>query len=257
MEGLLRRLVGAVTRRPLVVLGVTAALALAGGALALRLEPSAATETLVNRGSDTFKDTERFKRDFGDEAILVLVRGELTRTVLTADLSRLIRLEGCLSAATCRTTSAVWAACRPYAARSRSSTPRRWSTARGPSSTRPSRQIKSELAKQIQRSSTQATQAAEAARRLSKRRGDPPAEQERLAAAAAKAVQAQFINDALRLALKYGLTGPPRDQRPHVRVHARLRPHRRRAGRAEVALRLPVPVEELGADPDPAAARPD
>ena len=85
-----------VTRRPLVVLGLTALLALGGAALALRLEPSTATETLVNRGSQSFKDTERFKEDFGDEAILVLVHGELTRTVLTEDLNRVLRLEGCL-----------------------------------------------------------------------------------------------------------------------------------------------------------------
>ena len=82
IERSLRRLVGAVTRRPLVVLGLTAVLALGGAALALRLEPSAATETLVDRGSQSFKDTERFKEDFGGEAILVLVHGELTRTVL-------------------------------------------------------------------------------------------------------------------------------------------------------------------------------
>ena len=44
IERSLRRLVGAVTRRPLVVLGLTAVLALGGAALALRLEPSAATE---------------------------------------------------------------------------------------------------------------------------------------------------------------------------------------------------------------------
>ena len=65
------------------MLGITAVLALGGAALALRLEPSAATETLVDRGSQSFQDTERFKRDFGDEAILVLVRGEVTRSVLT------------------------------------------------------------------------------------------------------------------------------------------------------------------------------
>ena len=96
IERALRRLVRAVTRRPLVVLALTALLALGGAGLALRLEPSAATETLVDRGSQSFRDTERFKRDFGDEAILVLVHGELTRTVLTADLNRLLRLEGCL-----------------------------------------------------------------------------------------------------------------------------------------------------------------
>ena len=87
----------AVTRRPLLVLGVTAALALGGAALALRLEPSAATDTLVDRGSSTFQDTERFKHDFGDEAVVVLVRGNLQNTVLTSDLGRGLALEGCLS----------------------------------------------------------------------------------------------------------------------------------------------------------------
>jgi hypothetical protein len=38
-------------------------LALGGAVLALRLEPSAATDTLVDRGSDSFQATERFKRD--------------------------------------------------------------------------------------------------------------------------------------------------------------------------------------------------
>src|SRR5215210_1774434 len=90
-------IVRAVARRPLVALVVVAVLALAGAALALRLEPSAATETLVDSGSDSFKATERYKEDFGDEAVIVLVKGDLQRTVLTPDLGRLIRLEGCLS----------------------------------------------------------------------------------------------------------------------------------------------------------------
>ncbi|HEY7453236.1 MAG TPA: MMPL family transporter [Thermoleophilaceae bacterium] len=208
MEGLLRRLVAAVTRRPLVVLGVTAVLALGGAALALRLEPSAATETLINRGSDTFKDTERFKQDFGDEAILVLVRGELTRTVLTADLSRLIRLEGCLSGNVPDNKQGLGSlppVCRDIAELD----PAKVVYGPGTFINTASRQIKAELQKQINASNTQAAQAAEAARRLSKRRGDPPSEQQRLAQSAAQAVRAKFINDALRLALKYGLTGPP------------------------------------------------
>src|ERR671915_2432526 len=97
MEGVLRRLVGAVTRRPLLVLALTAVLALGGAALALRLEPSAATDTLVDRDSESFQATERFKRDFGDEAVVVLVRGKLANTVLTDDMARVLRLEGCLS----------------------------------------------------------------------------------------------------------------------------------------------------------------
>src|SRR5918992_6327058 len=97
MEGVLRRIVGAVTRRPLLVLAATALLALAGAVLALRLEPSAATDTLVDSDSDSFKATERFKQDFGDEAVVVLVRGKLSDTILTDDLRRVLRLEGCLS----------------------------------------------------------------------------------------------------------------------------------------------------------------
>jgi uncharacterized protein len=213
IERTLQRLVGAVTRRPLVVLGVTAVLGLGGAALALRLEPSAATETLVNRGSESFKDTERFKRDFGDEAILVLVRGELSRTVLTADLSRLIRLEGCLSGnvpdnkqglgrlpAVCRDIAELDAAKVVY----------------GPGTfvNTAVRQIGAQFAREQQRAAAEAQRTSEAARRLSKRRGDPKSEQERLARAAAEAVQAKFINDALKLALRYGITGLPRINDP-------------------------------------------
>ena len=74
--------------------------------------------------------------------------------------------------------------------------------------------------------------------------------------AAADAVQAQFINETLRHALKYGHQRHPADQRPLVRLRARVRPDRGGVRRAEVALRIPVPVEELGADPDPPAAGP-
>ncbi len=202
-----------VTRRPLVVLGVTAALALGGAALALRLEPSAATETLVNRGSQTFKDTERFKRDFGDEAVLVLVRGELTRTILTADLGRLIRLEGCLSGNVPDTKEGLGRlpqVCRDIAELD----PAKVVYGPGTFIQTASNQIGGEFEKQAAAATEQAQRAAIAARRLSKRRGDPPAEQERLAQAAAQAVQAEFINDSFRLALKYGLTDIPRIDDP-------------------------------------------
>jgi hydrophobe/amphiphile efflux-3 (HAE3) family protein len=195
------------------VLAVTAVLALGGAALALRLEPSAATETLVNQGSDTFKDTERFKKDFGDEAILVLVRGEVTRTVLTADLSRLIRLEGCLSGNvpdTGRGLGSLPPVCREISELD----PAKVVYGPGTFINTAVRQIGDQFAKQQQRAAVQGRQAAEAARRLSKRRGDPPSEQERLARAAAQAVNAKFISDTLRLALRYGLTGVPRINDP-------------------------------------------
>jgi hydrophobe/amphiphile efflux-3 (HAE3) family protein len=213
IERVLRRLVGAVTRRPLVVLGVTAVLALAGAALALRLEPSAATSTLVDRGSDTYKETERFKKDFGDEAILVLVRGDLDRTVLTSDLGRLLRLEGCLSGNVPDKKNGLGAlppVCRELA----DLHPAKVVYGPGTFVNTAVNQINGELARQQQATAEEARRVAEAARRLSKRRGDPPAEQERLARSAAQAVQAKFINDTLRRALRYGLTGIPRIDDP-------------------------------------------
>jgi hydrophobe/amphiphile efflux-3 (HAE3) family protein len=91
------RIVKAVARRPLVPLAAVAVVAIAGALLALRLEPSTGTDSLVSQGSDTFTQTERFKDDFGDDAIVVLVEGDLQRTMLTSDLQKLIQLEGCLS----------------------------------------------------------------------------------------------------------------------------------------------------------------
>jgi uncharacterized protein len=213
IERALRRLVLGVTRRPLPVLAATAVLALGGAVLALRLEPSAATETLVDQGSDTFKDTERFKEDFGDEAILVLVRGDLSRTVLTADLGRLIRLEGCLSGNvpdSKRGLATLPPVCRDIAQLD----PARVVYGPGTFVNTAVSQIGDQFAKEQRQAQLQGQRAAGAARRLSKRRGDPPAEQERLARTAANAVNAKFISDTLRLALRYGITGIPRINDP-------------------------------------------
>jgi hydrophobe/amphiphile efflux-3 (HAE3) family protein len=212
MKGdLLGRVVRAVTRRPLVVLALTAVFALAGAALALRLEPSVATDTLVDSGSESFKATERFKRDFGDEAVLVLVRGDLTRTVLTQDLQRVLRLEGCLSGnvpkrglrdlpPVCREIATVDPAKAVY----------------GPGTfiNTAATQIADQFAAQERANRRQAARAAEAARRLSARRGDPPAEQQRLADAASEAVRARFVQSAIQLGLRYGLTDIPRINDP-------------------------------------------
>ena len=207
-------LVNAVARRPLLVLAVTALLAIAGAALALRLEPSTSTDTLVDRGSQSFEDTERFKREFGDEAVLVLVKGELTRTVLTADLKRMLRLEGCLSGNVPDTEKGLGSlppVCREIAeldpAKVVYGGATFINTAAG--------QIQDEFARRQQAAAAQARRAAQAARRLSLRRGDPPAEQRRLARAAAGAVQAQFVSAAFRLALRYGLNGIPRINDPN------------------------------------------
>ncbi|HEV2873911.1 MAG TPA: MMPL family transporter [Thermoleophilaceae bacterium] len=217
------RIVGVVTRRPLLVLTITALLALGGAALALRLEPSAATETLVDQGSDSFQATERFKQDFGDEAVLVLVRGKLSNTVLTDDLGRMLSLEGCLGG------NIAPDDLRRELARHRRNPQRGLPPVCGEiADLRPAKvvfgpgtfintsvnEIVEEYGRRQQVNQRQAEQAAEAARKLSKRRGDPPAEQERLAEAAFNAVGAQFVQQMIALGLRYGIADVPRIDDP-------------------------------------------
>src|SRR4051794_40190301 len=88
---------GAAVRRPLLVGLAVTALALAGAALALRLEPSAATDTLVGRSSDAYAATQTEHQRFGEDAVIVLIKGPVSKLVLTSDLERLLGLEGCIS----------------------------------------------------------------------------------------------------------------------------------------------------------------
>jgi uncharacterized protein len=217
------RIVGAVTRRPLVVLAVTALLALGGAVLALRLEPSAATETLVDRGSDSFQATERFKRDFGDEAVLVLVRGRLANTVLSDDLGRVLGLEGCLGGNIApddlrrelgRHRRNPKRGLPPVCGEIAELNPAK--VVFGPATfiNTATNEINAEYGRRQEANQLQAEQAARTARRLSKRRGDPPSEQRRLAEAAFNAVTAQFLQEVVTLGLQYGIANVPRIDDP-------------------------------------------
>jgi uncharacterized protein len=202
----------AVARRPLVPIVVVGVLALAGAALALRLEPSAATETLVDSGSESFQATERFKEDFGDEAVVVLVKGDLQRTVLTADLGRLIRLEGCLSGNVPeRGLANLPPACREI----RELRPSKVVYGPGTFIHTAANQITDEFLRRRDAKAREAEQAAAAARKLSARRGDPPSEQRRLAESARNLVMGEFTRDTLQLALRYGITGVPTIDNPY------------------------------------------
>lgn len=81
--------------RPL--LAASAALAIAAAVAATQLPTDAGVDTLADSGSETAKATERVRENFGEEPIVVLVKGELPELLLTDDLFRLLRLEGCLS----------------------------------------------------------------------------------------------------------------------------------------------------------------
>jgi hypothetical protein len=83
-------------RRPWVTLAIVAALAIGGGVLALGLQPSAATDTIVSKGSASYQATSDFSRHFGGDTVVILIREPLTDLVETGDLGRLSELEACL-----------------------------------------------------------------------------------------------------------------------------------------------------------------
>ncbi|HEY8583422.1 MAG TPA: hypothetical protein VIL49_10765, partial [Capillimicrobium sp.] len=96
--GRLERVAAWVARRPAPVLAAVVLLSVLGGALAaLTLRPSTGTDTLVGRSSDSWEATARYHMRFGQDAVYVLVRQDLVRTLLTEDLQAVLGLEGCLA----------------------------------------------------------------------------------------------------------------------------------------------------------------
>lgn len=90
------------TRRPLAVVLAAVLLGAGGAALAARLSPTAASSTFVESSSSTYRATQRFYSQFGEEPVEVLVKGNLQEMLLSSDVVRLAGLEGCLSGRTPR-----------------------------------------------------------------------------------------------------------------------------------------------------------
>jgi hydrophobe/amphiphile efflux-3 (HAE3) family protein len=91
------RLAGAAGRRPLLTLGIVLALALGGGLESLRLKPSAGIDTFVRKSSASYRATVDDERQFGDDAVIVLIREPLPDLVETKDLGTLTQLEACFA----------------------------------------------------------------------------------------------------------------------------------------------------------------
>ncbi|HEV2814132.1 MAG TPA: MMPL family transporter, partial [Solirubrobacteraceae bacterium] len=200
--------------RPAPVVLAVVVLTLAGGLLALRLEPSTGADTLVGSGSDSYEATQRYYDDFGGDAVIVLVREPLTKLVLTDDLGRLLKFEGCIGGNVPVNVEPYGGPNSPCARLARDKPAK---VVFGPATfiNESVRQLTSEFVKRSRAAKQQADRAARAARELAKAKGWSP---ERIAAAekAAKdAVNLQFTRDVLRIALRYGITGEPRIDDPN------------------------------------------
>jgi predicted RND superfamily exporter protein len=85
------------TRHAARVFAVGAVLAVAGLVLTLGLGPSAGPGKLSDADNDASAATAQFHRAFGDEPVAIVVKGALTRMLLTEDVQQLLGLEGCIS----------------------------------------------------------------------------------------------------------------------------------------------------------------
>jgi hydrophobe/amphiphile efflux-3 (HAE3) family protein len=81
-------------RATLVVAGV---IAVAAAVAATQVDTDAGLGTLVGKGDPTYQATQRVRAEFGEEPVVVLVKGSLPKLLLGKDLFKLLRLEGCLS----------------------------------------------------------------------------------------------------------------------------------------------------------------
>ena len=212
------------------------------------------------RGSDTYQATERYtqrlrrRRDRRARP-----RATCQQLVLTDGPRPAARARGLPVAATCRTTRQAPRRRRPpVRASSRAQAGARSSTGPGTFiNTAVNADQRRSSQAQARPAQAQAEQAARGGARAVARRGRRrrPSRQ-RLAERPRRLVYAQFARDLL--AAQRCATGSswqlPRINDPNF-VSALVFDPTPRRGDAEGALRLPVPVDERGADPGPAAAR--
>jgi hydrophobe/amphiphile efflux-3 (HAE3) family protein len=100
-------------RAVLVVVGV---IAVAAAVAATQVDTDAGLGTLVGKGDPTYQATQRARAEFGEEPVVVLVKESLPKLLLTKDILKLTRLEGCLSGKVPKGAEALPGACEEIAA---------------------------------------------------------------------------------------------------------------------------------------------
>ncbi|WP_445149094.1 efflux RND transporter permease subunit [Baekduia sp. Peel2402] len=199
---------GTAARRPVVVGLLVTALALAGAALALRLTPTTATKTLVGTSSASWQATERDHELFGEDAVYVLVKGPVSKVVLTTDLSQLVGLEGCLGGNVPKdaTPPGGWSGPCGQIAKAKPSM-----VVFGPGTflNESARQIAEQFTTQLASFQAEGKKAYDAAYKLARGKNYTVVKAKAVAKQAQDLASAQAASDAIQLALKYGITSAP------------------------------------------------
>ncbi len=98
------------------VLAVCVVLAVMAAVGATQVPTDAGVGTLVDSDTGSYRATQQVREDFGEEPVVVLARGDLQRLILTSNVFRLLRLEGCLSGKVPKGSKPLPGACAELAA---------------------------------------------------------------------------------------------------------------------------------------------
>jgi uncharacterized protein len=191
------------------VLAIAVVLGLGGAGLALRLRPTAATSTFVSSSSPEYRATQRFYRNFGEEPIAVLVKGNLQQLVLSSDIERLAGLEGCLSGNVPVSALASEGGLNgPCGQLARAKTVK---VVFGPGTflNEAASEIDEELTNETREAEAQAKHAESEVSRAALARGLGASQARTLGRQASKVTLAGFKSSLVSLALEYGLTARP------------------------------------------------
>jgi hydrophobe/amphiphile efflux-3 (HAE3) family protein len=209
IRNLLARIAGRAVERPLPVIVAAVLLTLIGAVAALRLEADRSPDSLVDKGSSTYSETQNFYKQFGGEPVEVLVKGDLRQLLLTTNIGRLLALESCLSG-TAKGGQVIQGqpAPAPCAAIARLNPS---AVVFGPATFLNQFAIEANdlYQQQHQDALAKATRAGKRAAALAQKRGYSTTQQQQAATAASQAVMQQFTLQTLQLGVKYGQQGLP------------------------------------------------
>src|SRR3954452_1302681 len=207
MDSRFARITAACSKRPLLTIALAALLSLGGAIAALvGLQPSTSTDTLVDKSSSSYDATNKYRDLFGGDPVVIMAKGDLRHTVETSDLGRLLQLEGCLAGNVPKQgLKQLPPVCTTLAQRH----PVKVVYGPGTFVNTAAGEILDGLNVKKNQEAKKAQQAASAARQLAAKRGYPKAKQEKFAQEASQLVYAQFVQQMLALAVKYGFTGLP------------------------------------------------
>jgi hypothetical protein len=191
------------------VLAAAIVLGVVGAVLALRLTPTAATDTFVSSSSPQYRATQGFYRNFGEEPIEVLVKGDLQQLVLSSDIDRLVGLEGCLSGNVPANGLAQEGGPNgPCGQLARAGTVK---VVFGPGTfvNEAAGQIDEQLTAQTKQAEGQAKQSERVVSQAARGRGLSAGEAQALGRQASKIIMTRFQENLVKIALQYGLRARP------------------------------------------------